>query len=505
MIIPYLPTTTEKVNNFHFVTWRLFDPLYLLFVIPVTIHYILVLKAVSNFRESNSFLYIFAILGVFDVVYCFAMLGCELLHYTQFLSPFGFVCCVVLSYYGVFFNLLSNGLLSVNRLCATCVWYNTYFSDSCIKVYFYIISIISLICTLPGGVLMFIYLFKDYGLAAQYGKTGLESFNTHRTIIITMMISDGIVGCVTSLSTMYRLRKYKISYDKSLLLVTTLHIFPDAFVSMFNLDMIFQYTGDSQYMNELSRMFLVFLVSFNSLTIVCTNRQIRQEYFRLLFFWKTICSSYCILIGSRRTRSASSCSLFFFFSRMLRATTKAPALPVNNFHFETWRLFNPFYLLFYCIPVTFHYFLVLIVIRKTKRSSGFFLIFYLAGISDVVYCLSMLSSEFIHYTQLLPRFIFVCFVVISYYGVFFNHLANILLSANRFSATCVWYNNSRVFLIFLVSFNSLTIVATNRKIRREYLQIFAFWKESESVVGTASVRKRSTTMATPGMGRVTVF
>ncbi|UMM31801.1 hypothetical protein L5515_005853 [Caenorhabditis briggsae] len=246
-----IPTTTEKVNNFHFVTWRLFDPLYLLFVIPVTIHYILVLKAVSNFRESNSFLYIFAILGVFDVAYCFAMLGCELLHYTQFLSPFGFVCCVVLSYYGVFFNLLSNGLLSVNRLCATCVWYNTYFSHSCIKVYLYIISIISLICTLPGGVLMFIYLFKDYGLAVQYGKTGLESFNTHRTIIITMMISDGLVGCVTSLSTMYRLRKYKISYDKSLLLVTTLHIFPDAFVSMFNLDMIFQYTGDSQYMNEL--------------------------------------------------------------------------------------------------------------------------------------------------------------------------------------------------------------------------------------------------------------
>uniref|UniRef100_A0A1I7V447 G protein-coupled receptor n=1 Tax=Caenorhabditis tropicalis TaxID=1561998 RepID=A0A1I7V447_9PELO len=110
-----------------------------------------------------------------------------------------------------------------------------------------------------------------------------------------MMISDGVVGGLTSLCTIYRLRKYKISYDKvqyhralvpswfqSLLLVTTLHIFPDALVTMFNLDMIFQISGDSRFMNELSRMFLVFLVSFNSLTIVCTNRQIRQEYLKML-------------------------------------------------------------------------------------------------------------------------------------------------------------------------------------------------------------------------------
>ncbi|KAF1752224.1 hypothetical protein GCK72_018778 [Caenorhabditis remanei] len=221
------------------------------------------------------------------------MLACELLHHTQLLPQFVFVSCVVTSYYGVFFNLLSNGLLSLNRFCATFVWYTTYFNNACIKIYFLIISVVALVATLPGGILMFIYLFKDYSLAAQYGKTGLESFNTHRSIIISMMICDGLVGCVTSLSTIYRLRKYKINYDKSLLLVTTLHIFPDTLVTLFNLDMIFQVTGESKYMNELSRMFLVFLVSFNSLTIVCTNRQIRQEYFNLLLSLRQIfwCSS----------------------------------------------------------------------------------------------------------------------------------------------------------------------------------------------------------------------
>ncbi|CAL2042784.1 unnamed protein product [Caenorhabditis brenneri] len=280
-----MSTSTTPVNNFHFETWRLFDPHYLFFVIPVTIHYILVLRAVSKLQEPNSFHLIFTILGVSDVIYLLTMLACELLHHTQWLPQFIYVCFVVLSYYGVFFNLLSNGLLSLNRFCATCVWYTTYFSNSCIKVYFIIIGIVSFVATLPGGVLMFIYLLKDYGIKAQYKKTGLESFNTHRSIIITMMISDAFIGCLTSICTMYRLRKYKINYDKSLLLVTTLHIFPDTLVSLFNLDMIFQVTGESRYTNELSRMFLVFLVSFNSLTIVCTNRQIRKEYLKLLCPW----------------------------------------------------------------------------------------------------------------------------------------------------------------------------------------------------------------------------
>lgn len=134
--------------------------------------------------------------------------------------------------------------------------------------------------------------------------------------------------------------------------------------------------------------------------------------------------------------------LVFLFKGNQTMSTK-PSIPVNNCHFETWRLFDPYYLCCFCIPVTIHYFLLIIVIKNAKKANGFFLIFYYMGTSDCIYCLTIISSEFTHNTQLLPIFIFTCLVVLSYYGVFFNHLGNILLSVNRLSATCVWYNTVR--------------------------------------------------------------
>lgn len=120
-----MSSSTEPASYFYFETWRLYDPLYLIFCIPATIHYIIVLKVVSHLKENNSFLFIFTILGISDIFYFVVTLLCELFHYTNWVPDFAFVCCVVASYYGVFFNLLSNGLLSLNRFCATWVWYNT--------------------------------------------------------------------------------------------------------------------------------------------------------------------------------------------------------------------------------------------------------------------------------------------------------------------------------------------------------------------------------------------
>lgn len=98
---------------------------------------------------------------------------------------------------------------------------------------------------------MFWYLKSDWSLSAQYEKTGLKSFNSHRIIVIIFLITDGVLGMVLSIGTMYRLRKLNINYDRSLLLVTSLHILPNTLVSLFNLDMLFQITGSSQFANEL--------------------------------------------------------------------------------------------------------------------------------------------------------------------------------------------------------------------------------------------------------------
>ncbi|EFO87659.1 hypothetical protein CRE_05698 [Caenorhabditis remanei] len=240
-------------------------------------------------------------MGISDVVYCCSVLISEFIHYTQSFPKFIFVCFVVIPYYGVFFNHLANMLLSINRFCATCVWYNTHFDAVSIKKYFLVIAIISLIFTLPGGILMFVYLFMDWGTQAQYSRTGISSFNLHRTIIISLTIIDTSIGISASIATVYRLKKYKFSYDKvrnislsicspscfqSLLLITTLHIFPNLLVQFFNLDMMFQFSGNSLLSNELSRTFLIFLVSFNSLTMFGTNRKIRQEYIQMIMFWK---------------------------------------------------------------------------------------------------------------------------------------------------------------------------------------------------------------------------
>ncbi|CAI2353355.1 unnamed protein product [Caenorhabditis sp. 36 PRJEB53466] len=281
-----MKTTKGPNNQFHFETWRLFDPIYLLFCVPVTIHYIFVLRVIRKLRDSNGYYFIFFLVGLSDVIYCCAMLTCELLNFTNSLPQVFFVFFVVVTYFGVFFNLLSNTLLAINRFCATCVWYNTYFDHHYIKLYFILIFFVSFVATLPGGVLMFIYLYLDFSLNAQYEKSGWGSFNLHRTIIIAIMLSDALTGILSTSCTVYRLRKYKINYDKSLLLVTFFHIFPDLLVAFFNLDLIFQFTGASQFTNELSRMFLFFLVSFNSLTIVCTNRVIRTEYLKVFVFWK---------------------------------------------------------------------------------------------------------------------------------------------------------------------------------------------------------------------------
>ncbi|CAO4376290.1 unnamed protein product [Caenorhabditis nigoni] len=292
------------VNNFHFETWRLFNPFYLLFYcIPVTFHYFLVLIVIRKTKRSSGFFLIFYLAGISDVVYCLSMLSSEFIHYTQLLPRFIFVCFVVISYYGVFFNHLANILLSANRFSATCVWYNNFFDESSIKKYFIGITVVSFVFTLPGGIVMFIYLFMDWGTQAQYSKTGLLSFNLHRTIIISLTITDTILGIATSIATIYRLKAYKFSYDRSLLLITTLHIFPNILVSMFNLDMMFQFSGDSKLSNELSRIFLIFLVSFNSLTIVATNRKIRREYLQIFIFWKE--SESVVGTASVRKRSTT--------------------------------------------------------------------------------------------------------------------------------------------------------------------------------------------------------
>ncbi|CAL2042783.1 unnamed protein product [Caenorhabditis brenneri] len=285
-------TSTTPTPSLHFETWRLFHPIYLCcYCIPVTIHYYLVLLIIKKARTNNGFFLIFYLMGVSDVVYCCSMLSSELAHYTQWFPRVFFVICVVTSYYGVFFNHLANILLSMNRFCATCVWYNTYFDSGSIKKYFVGITMASLVCTLPGGLLMFVFMIKDWGMEEQYTKTGIFSFNTHRTIIITLTIGDTIIGILASLATVYRLKKYKFNYDKSLLLITILHIFPNILVSFFNLDMMFQFSGNSKVSNELSRIFLIFLVSFNSLTIVCTNRKIRRDYLQMLVFWKELDSA----------------------------------------------------------------------------------------------------------------------------------------------------------------------------------------------------------------------
>uniref|UniRef100_A0A8R1I4G2 Serpentine receptor class gamma n=1 Tax=Caenorhabditis japonica TaxID=281687 RepID=A0A8R1I4G2_CAEJA len=178
-------------------------------------------------------------------------------------------------------------MMAINRFCSTFLSYEKYWKPRHVLLYFSFTSVASLLFCTP-------YILRHRSFYIVNGKWVYTNVNT--TLVLQRSIAISIIGCyeaigiVMSVLTVYRLKIYKIyckEIEKNLILVTSLHIFVDI-IAMFIMISEFLEWQFPLALFAVSNVFPVTytVVILNSVTIVITNRTVREEYKMTWQFWK---------------------------------------------------------------------------------------------------------------------------------------------------------------------------------------------------------------------------
>ncbi|EGT52737.1 hypothetical protein CAEBREN_23753 [Caenorhabditis brenneri] len=283
--------------------WDRFPVWQTMFYMCLNIHYVLVLITVKRFMKGSSFFFIFFVTGCFDMYYCYTLTT-----YNIFKNTISGPIYVWLSqlnstslFFGLFNNLFGNMMMAINRFCATFLSYERYWHPSHILVYFSLTATVSLVCCTP-------YILRHRAFYVTNGKWAYTNVNLtlvlQRSIAISIIGSYELIGISMSILTVYRLKIHGIrskKNEKNLILVTTLHILVDI-VAMFIMIAEFLEWQFSFALFAVQNVwfecgnrpicyFQVFPVTYtvvilNSITIVLTNKRVREAYFQTILFWK---------------------------------------------------------------------------------------------------------------------------------------------------------------------------------------------------------------------------
>ncbi|CCD71497.2 Serpentine receptor class gamma [Caenorhabditis elegans] len=255
----------------------------------LNIHHILVLITVRRFMKGSSFFFLFFVTGCFDVYYCYTLTT-----YNIFKNTMSGPIYIWLSqlnstslFFGLFNNLFGNCMMAINRFCATFLFYEKYWTQCHIISYFSITATVSLACCTP-------YITRHRAFYVANGKWAYTNNNLtlvlQRSIAISIIGTYELIGISMSFLTAYRLKMYGMrskKNEKNLIFVTSLHILVDI-VAM--LIMIAEFL-EWQFPLALFAVKNVFPVTYtvvilNSVTIILTNKRVRDAYIQTLKFWK---------------------------------------------------------------------------------------------------------------------------------------------------------------------------------------------------------------------------
>ncbi|CAR99054.1 Protein CBG25801 [Caenorhabditis briggsae] len=269
--------------------WDQFPIWQTLFYMCLNVHHVLVLITVRKFMKGSSFFFIYFVTGCFDVYYCYTLTTYNIFKNTMSGPIYVWLSQLNSSslFFGLFNNLFGNGMMAINRFCATFLSYERYWRPLHILIYFSLTATISLACCTP-------YILRHRSFYVSNGNWAYTNVNStlilQRSIAIAIIGMYEVIGISMSILTVYRLKIHGIrskKNEKNLVLVTSLHILVDI-VAM--LIMIAEFL-EWQFSLALFAVKNVFPVTYtvvilNSVTMVVTNKRVRDAYLMTIKFWK---------------------------------------------------------------------------------------------------------------------------------------------------------------------------------------------------------------------------
>ncbi|CAI5444523.1 unnamed protein product [Caenorhabditis angaria] len=108
-----------------------------------------------------------------------------------------------------------------------------------------------------------------------------------RMIVAGYAIIFETVSVILTIATIYRLKNFKTSHEKKLIIVTSSHTLVAFIFILYETSMIFKFTDPiSVFVANYHTTIGYFFLCFNFYTILVADSRIRRDFWRILVFWR---------------------------------------------------------------------------------------------------------------------------------------------------------------------------------------------------------------------------
>ncbi|CAI5444521.1 unnamed protein product [Caenorhabditis angaria] len=394
--------------------------LYLFFLcIPAILLCIIIASIIlKKYLKFGSFFKIFIVSGILDILHGAMYLWW---HWVRFCYPSELY--ILTAHFCTFFDLLLcivhlvyNFLMGLNRFSATFVSYSTFWTSKLVTFYLAIVFLISTISSYP--------IFKeDKDIILENGtfiileKPGLI---LQRMIVAGYALIFETLSVVLSILTIYRLKNFKTTQEKKLIIVTSSHTFIALLFILYEASMVLKFT------DPLS-IFLHNYLTAVGFTVLCFN-------------------FYTILVADSRIRKDFCCEFE-------KSTLK---------EFPPHKMFE-IYIYFLYTPAFLSNILIASIIRqKYLKSGSFYQIFLVSGALDILHLALYFWLHWVKdvYTdQLYIDTAHFCTFWDMYLSIL-HIFCNFLMALNRFSATFMNFGKFWTSKLIKIYLTTIFIIST---------------------------------------------